>query len=509
MMMLETYKKARRAGTPLIAIMTPDPAATINTLISNEAIIIQWDICNGWRACTAVAESFLRTLAQGNDVQAMTSNPAEMIILAAQLPEQSTLFVLNAQRYLTSDSSPATAGFIQGLWNLRDQFKANNSAVVLLAPELTLPIELQSDVLVIDEPLPDDAALQTIITTLHAANELPEPEPEILGRAVDALRGLAAFPAEQVTAMSLTRRGLLVTEMWERKRQLIDATPGLTVWRGGETFADIGGSDVIKDFLRRILAGAAAPRVIVFIDEIEKAMSGAQGDTSGVSQGFLGTLLTEMQDTKACGSIFIGPPGSGKSAIAKAAGAEGGIPTIALDLSGMKASLVGESEQRLRQALKVIRAVGSDRALWLATCNRISALPPELRRRFTLGTFFFDLPTEEERRAIWAIWKAAYSLGLDDSLIASFVPSDRAALNDDGWTGAEIRQCCDVAWRLKIKLSEAAQFVVPVARAAADEIEALRRQASGRFLSASYPGVFNYQPTAVSAPARGRQLNIE
>jgi hypothetical protein len=38
------------------------------------------------------------------------------------------------------------------------------------------------------------------------------------------------------------------------------------------------------------------------------------------------------------------------------------------------------------------------------SCNRgqppISSLPPELRRRFTLGTFFFDLPCVEERQAI-------------------------------------------------------------------------------------------------------------
>jgi hypothetical protein len=62
---------------------------------------------------------------------------------------------------------------------------------------------------------------------------------------------------------------------------------------------------------------------------------------------------------------------------------------------------------------------------------------------------------------------------------------------DDGWTGAEIKECCRKAWRLKLSLQESAAYIVPVSRSAADQIDALRRQASGRFLSASQPGVYS------------------
>ena len=41
-----------------------------------------------------------------------------------------------------------------------------------------------------------------------------------------------------------------------------------------------------------------------------------------------------------------------------------------------------------------------------------------------------------------------------------------------------------------VSLKESAGYIVPVSRSAADQIESLRRQASGRFLSASQPGVF-------------------
>jgi SpoVK/Ycf46/Vps4 family AAA+-type ATPase len=234
--------------------------------------------------------------------------------------------------------------------------------------------------------------------------------------------------------------------------------------------------------MRRILAGNDPPRGVVFIDEIEKMLAGSTGavaDSSGVSQGILQALLTHMQDCGATGSIFIGPPGAGKSMIAKCVGNEGGIPTIALDAGAMKGSLVGQTEQAIREALRVITSVTGGQALWVATCNSIGTLPPELRRRFSFGTFFFDLPDAEEREAIWV----HYRLRFDNSCHDAEPPCE-------GWTGAEIRTCCMLAYRLKITLTEAANYIVPVCKSARQQIEELRRQAEGRFISASYPGPY-------------------
>lgn len=67
----------------------------------------------------------------------------------------------------------------------------------------------------------------------------------------------------------------------------------------------------------------------------------------------------------------------------------------------MKSGIGGGSGERLRAALSIVDAVSGGRRLWLATCNFIATLPPDLRRRLTLGTFFFDLPSAE---AIWRIY---------------------------------------------------------------------------------------------------------
>lgn len=490
---LDHLKAARRVSVPIVAINTPDPAATIqavSTAINGESAKVEWDVVRG---LTGLNELGAAAVAQVcGEFDETKSNPTMAFVKAAELPRDSVLFVHLASRWIQEPP------VIQALWNLRDRFKRNRRTCVLLSRQLSVPLELQDDVIVIDEPLPDEQQLTGIVEQQHKNAGL-----EIDGAsgqaesAVRAIRGLSAFSAEQVTAMCLRKSGLDLDSLWERKRQAIEQTPGLKVYRDGGTFAGIGGCRVVKEFLTRIMHGATAPNAIVFIDEIEKAMAG-RGDTSGVSQDQLGAILSYMQDHACAGMIFVGPPGAAKSAVAKAAGQETGVPTIQLDLGAAKGSLVGQSEQQLRAALKVITAVSNGQSLWIATCNSIGELPPELRRRFTLGTFFFDLPTPAERSDIWSLYRQGFSLSLAQK---------EGRVPDDGWTGAEIKQCCDIAYRLGCSLRDAAEFVVPVSRSAADAIKRLRDQADGRFLSASHPGV--YRTNKATSDNSGRAFTLE
>jgi hypothetical protein len=481
------FKAARRAGTPLVAIRTADPASAMAQVASSlngksEIPIVGWDILNGLTGRNEFGKAAVGKLV-GENVGPL--GPVDALAAAQKIARDTILFFLNPQRVWEQ------VDVLQGIWNLRDVFKANGQMLVLIStPGASLPAELQSDVMVIDEPLPSAEGLAALVRETLEAAELPAPSEETVEKAVDALVGLAAFPAEQVLAMSLSKSGLDFERLWDRKRQAVEQTPGLTIWRGGETFDQIGGCENIKRFLDAVIHGEEAPRVIVFVDELEKAFAGAGTDTSGVKTEMTGTMLSWMQDRGADGVIFIGPPGAAKSAVAKAAGATAGIPTVAFDLAAMQSSLVGGSGERLRAALQVVDAISQGRSLWIATCNSITSLPPELRRRFTLGTFFFDLPIAEERDAIWNIYENRWQLS-----------GDRP--DDDGWTGAEIKECCRKAWRLNLSLRESAGYIVPVSRSAADQIEALRRQASGRFLSASKPGVYSADgPTSVGSPKR-------
>ena len=57
------------------------------------------------------------------------------------------------------------------------------------------------------------------------------------------------------------------------------------------------------------------------------------------------------------GTLLLGVPGVGKSAFAKSLSAETGRPTLLLDVGALFGSLVGQSEQNMRQALKIAEAM--------------------------------------------------------------------------------------------------------------------------------------------------------
>lgn len=473
MNLLEQIQAARRVSTPLIAVISPDPAATKDQILraTNGHPALAWDVVRGLTGINEAGEKALATLTSD---PGMTRDPVEALVLAQKLPEESMVFFHQAHRFI------GATDVAHAVWLLRDDFKQNFRTLFLLAPELTLPSELQHDVLVLDEPLPTEGQLGQIVRQQYGNAGLELPPDFVIERAVEALSGLAAFAAEQVSAMSLTRDGIALPELWQRKQQLIDATPGLSVWKGGESFEeDVRGIEQIERFFRMQAAGRNRPRAIVWFDELEKQVAGAQGDTSGVSQRMHGKFLTYMADHKVSGVMFLGHPGSGKSLAAKAAGNLMGIPTIQVDLGTAMNSLVGASESRMDGLLKIITAVSQDHALFIATSNNLAAISPELQRRFSKAMYMFDLPEREERAPIWQLYKRKYDLNFP-------VPPD------EGWSGADIARCCEIAWEYNVSLIDAAEFVVPIAVRAAQQVERLRQEASGRFLSAHHPGVYRY-----------------
>jgi hypothetical protein len=239
--MLDAFRDARRISTPLVAVLTLDPTATLMRIMQDlqgRAAVVVWDVLRGLYGQNEAGMEAVRELL-GPNVNSVpaTRNPAETLSLAANLPAGCVFFFCNAHRYIFDEQ------VAQGVWNLRDYFKEDRRTLVLLAPELRPPPELQQDILILDEQLPSDARLQQIILEQYDVAGLPAPTAGFLTKGVDAIRGLAPFSAEQVVAMSLTNKGLNLDQLWSRKRQTIELTRGLTVDRGGETIADIGGSE--------------------------------------------------------------------------------------------------------------------------------------------------------------------------------------------------------------------------------------------------------------------------
>lgn len=492
--MLEQFRAARRVGTPLVAINCFDPEATMasiqamvkeiedskNLSDKERSVLIQWDVIRGWGARDNLSiEAIKEVLVEAHIEVEATEDPVEHLVFAEKLRPKSMLFIMGGHNYL--DKPP----YIQALWNLRDQFKTSRRMVVLLGPMFSFPAELQQDFLVLDEALPNDAELRKIVEiTVAAAKVADKVSEDDIIRAIDALRGLPTFPAEQATAMCLSPDGLDTEELWERKRSLVGQTAGLSVFKEGAKFEDLGGLEAIKERFSRIIKGKAAPKVIVFVDEIEKAMAGTASGVDGTAQDQLGVFLTEMTEKNYSGALFVGPPGAAKSAFAKSVGVEAGILTIKMDLGAMKGNgLVGQAEKEIRHAMKVIEAVGGlGGAFFIATSNDIRVIKPELKRRMKKGIWYFDLPNAKERQAIWKIFCAKYG--------EKYRP-DRINFDTD-WTGAEIENCVATAWEEGITFEEASKGIIPVAISASKDIERLRSESNGKYNSVSTPGAYVY-----------------
>jgi len=154
------------------------------------------------------------------------------------------------------------------------------------------------------------------------------------------------------------------------------------------------------------------------------------------------------------GIVLVGPPGTGKSLVAKAVSSELGVPLVRLDFGRVFNSLVGSSEQRMRQALRQVESMApvvlfadeidkglggigsggdsgvSSRVLgsfltWLQDCkhpvftmvtaNNVTGLPPELLRRGRFDAIFStSLPNATERREVLRIHLSLRGRSIED-----------------------------------------------------------------------------------------------
>lgn len=406
-------------------------------------------------------------------------------------PDSSALLVLvNFHKFLNS------AEVVQALARQISFGKQQRTFVVILSPVVQIPVELEKLFVVIEHELPSREQLEEIARGIATeAGELPE---DTVAAVLDSAAGLTRYEAEGAFSLSLVRHSRLVPQaIFEQKSQTLKKSGLLSLHQGSETFADLGGLDALKSFCKRAVRRQANP------DPLRRPR----------------------------GVLLLSPPGCGKSQFAKALGNEVGRPTLTLDVGALLGSLVGQSEQNIRQALRIADAMAPavlycdelEKALsgvngmgdsgvstrlfgtlltWLndhesdvffvGTCNDISKLPPEFARaeRFD-GLFMIDLPGAKEKQTIWHMYLEKYALDPQQSKPAH-----------DLWTGAEIKSCCRLAALLDVPLIEAASNVVPVAKTASEAVEKLRSWASGRCLSADRPGIYTSPSNSTIKPGR-------
>lgn len=499
---ISQFKAASRVSTPLVAIRTFDTSSAVSaiknaykkagctpcskdTCVDHDLPFVAWDCMQGCYPYNSAGKKGLTSLL-GSKPKEATIKLTNTLAYAAdgwglEQPMRDCMLFLSNPHFFFNDP-----GVIQGIWNLRNIFKANGHMLVLLiAPGAVLPKELVNDVLILDEPLPTREKLAEIVINNHKLHKAPEPTGTHLEKAVDAVVGLPAFGAEQSVAMCISgkTKELDMDELWHKKREIINQTPGLAVLTPKLKLAQVGGNEQVVKFYRQLFEGPRRPSLIIFMDEIEKMFAGT-GSQDGNKAELAGAFQSWCEDNNIRGGALVGIPGVGKTLLFEALCGEYEVPGIKFDVAAMQDKHVGESGARLRNAMATVLSVSGNMGasiLALATSNGMDNMPLGLRSRFGFApTFFFDEPRTTEKQQIWKIQGKKYNLNLGT------LP------NDDHWTGREIKQCCEKAEALGISVFDASQWVIPVTVSEKDRINDMRASAHEKYLSASVTGPYQH-----------------
>ena len=474
-----SFKAYLKAGYPALWVNTLEPGRAELTLgkialeIEREegpAIPLHWDIGRG-----------MVNLATG--VVTPCPSPVEALKQAAKAPDGSVTFLHNFHRVIGS------LEVIQTIQNLVPALKEKGNCIVVLAPSTEkLPEELARVFTTMEFELPTKDELHQLAVDVGEPYAVAPPsDPNGL---LDAALGLTEIEAEDSFALALQETGRFDPAVVAREKGgALLRQSQLQMSQFQERFADLGGLEVMKEYLLR-------------------------------------TAVSPMS----LGVVIMGVPGCGKSSIAKALGGELGIPTLSLDFGRMMGSLVGQSENNMRNALKAVDAMGRcvlfideiqaglagtkssgeldsgtkagvggtflkwlqdrqpGRAYVVATANDINLPPQYLRSERWDSLWFVDLPNRVEKEAIWLIHQRKFRIDLVNQ-----------HPDDTDWTGSDIRACCRTSAMMKCFLRDAAQYVVPVTRSMREQIQELREWAKGRCVLASRPE---------EQPAAGRRITL-
>jgi hypothetical protein len=376
--------------------------------------------------------------------------------------------------------------------------KQQRTFLIVLAPTVNIPVELEKLFVILEHALPDRHQLERIAQELTSENPEEMPHGEDLQRVLDAAAGLTRYEAEGAFSLSIARHSKIrVDTIWDLKAQAVKKSGLAQVYRGHDSFASLGGMEALKQLIRKALRP--------------------------------GCPVT------AKGYILLSPPGCGKTSIAKAIGGEMQQPVLLCDPGLLKDKHVGESEAKVRRFIQVAEAMAPcvvlideiEKALagatsksqgdsgvsadqlrtlltWrqdstapvfvVGTCNDADAITKVSGGALTRedrfdGLVFIDLPSRAEKDAIWRIWREHYRIA----------PAQEQP-DDTDWTPAEIKACCRKSLMYDLSLQAAADYVTHIDR---EQVEALRAWSEGRCLSASLSGLY-HRPSSNASPSNRR-----
>ncbi|WP_373500171.1 AAA family ATPase [Desulfococcus sp.] len=473
-----------------------------------------WDIADGLVPLTEATGSVDRPV----------KDPLSALEMIQRI-DQEAVFVLK-DFHLMWEKQPA---IIRKLKNLAQTLKQTKKNIIVTSHQARIPDELADQVYIVDYDPPDYNGIKEILNIFTGISNI-RVNLTALGRdrLIRSALGLTANQAQRVFAKAIVKKGSLdeqdIELVTREKKAIIRESGALEFFSSTETIHHVGGLDVLKAWL----------------SSRENCFSQEAADYG----------LTPPK-----GLLLVGIPGTGKSLTAKVVSGLWQQPLIRLDMGAIFGSLVGQSEENIRKALKLAETV-SPCVLWIdevekglsesggdsgtsarvfgtllswmeekekpvfvvCTANNISRIPPEFSRagRFD-AIFFLDLPTLQERREIFEVHLKKRRPVIDDFDL------DLLAEASAGFVGAEIEQSVLAAMVRAFNdrrrefttddilyVLQSREEVVPLSVSQRENIESLRHWLSeGRARSASFSEVRSALRHMVAVPDFGAAPLLE
>ena len=430
-------------------------------------------------------------------------NPLQALELVERLnAETPALFLLKDFNRFLSDLSIS-----RKLRNVSRILKLQPKTIIIIGSNLTIPIELQDLVTVVQFQLPSEEEIHQELTRLVNSLNI-KIDLQLFENLTRACQGLSLERIRRVLSKIIATYQTIddnsIAVLLSEKKQIISQTEILEYTSVNEKIANLGGLNNLKSWLKK-----------------RKTAFSIQASNYG--------LPTPR------GLLLVGIQGTGKSLTAKAIANDWQLPLLKLDVGKLFGGIVGESESRLRQMIHLAETVSpcilwideidkaftnteskgdsgtSNRVLatfisWLsektkpvfviATANNIDLLPLEIIRKGRFDEIFFlDLPKKEEREEIFKIHLQEFRPNTWESF--DYL---RLAKFSESFSGAEIRQ--SIIEGMYHAFYEKREFttddicisleeLIPLAHLDSDQMTKLQNWASsGRIRSASSKHIY-------------------
>jgi len=488
-----------RAGYPCISVVTQEEDYVLG-LVRDLAFHMGCDLSGSGMWLWTVVGGLRDGLIADSRPQPETEHPAAALYYLSRLSQRSIVAMLDLVLHLSD------ARTLRLLRDVLARFRALGSHLVLIDHRDALPEVVAAEAVRFEVSLPDDAELEELVrSTLRRAHRESRIEVDITRRAwhtiIRNLRGLTRRQVERIVIECIAEDRRFdeqdINTILAAKRRSLHAGGLLEYIRTPVSLEEIGGLGRLKHWLA----------------QRREAMS---------------DRAAEFGLERPRGVLMLGVQGAGKSLCAKAIATAWQRPLLRMDVGALYDRYVGESERRLRDALRqaemmapivlwideIEKAFASAAArstdgglsqrmfgtllTWMqeheapvflvATANDIEALPPELLRKGRFDEIFFvDLPGLQAREEIFRIH--LQKRGRDPAHFDLRALAEAA----EGFSGAEIEQA--VVSALHEAFAEQADLTTelivkvlgqspPLSVTMAERVQALRRWAEGRCVPA-------------------------